>query len=321
MKIRALRNRTPTSSGRASNRWGTKSIDCWKSNNVRLTMGGEPTFVSIDDMDGAEWNTTALGPKNAVWRERCFAVWPIDSPLGRCCIMAKASGIPASSCRAGRWVAIGAAMANRFGAIHSGLPKTMLQYGYDDNHAQQFITALAERLNVGAENTIAAYEDAWYYLWKERRLPVNVDPFDSKLELPEDRERLAKVFEQGLQKVVGLCAAAASARAVAATKRDWESGPWFVRRGADVFDPGRFAAGLSLAAGFAAVVGSGRTTSHLRSRSVWRSWPVAAIFHERRFAGMPIRRRIGADMPRCRNGNTSISSRALVDNGGFERTG
>ena len=25
-------------------------------------MGGEPTFVSIDDRDGAEWNTAAVGP-------------------------------------------------------------------------------------------------------------------------------------------------------------------------------------------------------------------------------------------------------------------
>jgi uncharacterized protein (DUF2126 family) len=25
-------------------------------------MGGEPTFVSVDDRDGAEWNTDALGP-------------------------------------------------------------------------------------------------------------------------------------------------------------------------------------------------------------------------------------------------------------------
>ena len=33
------------------------------AHDVRLTQGGEPTFVSIDDMDGAEWNYTALSPK------------------------------------------------------------------------------------------------------------------------------------------------------------------------------------------------------------------------------------------------------------------
>jgi transglutaminase-like putative cysteine protease len=32
-------------------------------NDVRLTMGGEPTFISIDNMDGDEWNFTAMSPQ------------------------------------------------------------------------------------------------------------------------------------------------------------------------------------------------------------------------------------------------------------------
>ncbi len=38
------------------------SMQVLKERDVRLTMGGEPTFVSIDDFESEEWNTAAVGP-------------------------------------------------------------------------------------------------------------------------------------------------------------------------------------------------------------------------------------------------------------------
>ena len=62
---------------------------------------------------------------------------------------------------------------------------------------------LATRLGVDPTHVFPAYEDVWYYLWRERRLPVNVDPFDARLDDELERERLRRVFDAGLDSVVG----------------------------------------------------------------------------------------------------------------------
>ncbi len=70
---------------------------------IELTMGGEPTFVSVDDMTSAQWTIAADGPEKrprppTSWRPR----WPRTSPGAGWCSAARASGIPVSRCRAGR---------------------------------------------------------------------------------------------------------------------------------------------------------------------------------------------------------------------------
>ena len=59
------------------------------------------------------------------------------------------------------------------------------------------------RLNLTDKHIKPGYEDVYYYMWRERRLPVNVDPFDSRLDDEMERVRLRRVFEQKLDAVVG----------------------------------------------------------------------------------------------------------------------
>ncbi len=71
------------------------------------------------------------------------------------------------------------------------------------------------------------YEDVWHYLRAERRLPVNVDPLKSELKNEEERARLARVFEQGLDTIVGYVLPVKRRSEPAGS--GWTSGPWFLR--------------------------------------------------------------------------------------------
>jgi uncharacterized protein (DUF2126 family) len=100
-------------------------------------------------------------------------------------------------------------------------------YGHILPDADRFITLLARRLGVDPDFCRPAYEDAWYYLWREQRLPVDVDLLKHRLDDEQERRRLAKVFEQGLPYLLGY--------ALPLRRRDdgdrpfWESGRWLLR--------------------------------------------------------------------------------------------
>jgi uncharacterized protein (DUF2126 family)/transglutaminase-like putative cysteine protease len=171
--------------------------------DVRLTMGGEPTFVSIDDMDGVEWNTAALGANK---RERAEVLlrrlWQRFAPGG---VLHHGQGkwypgepLPrwALSCY---WRGDGKPVWRD----PERLADPTESRGADAAQAEAFIRALAGRLGVPTEHARAGYEDALYYLWKEGTLPPNVDVLNNKLRDPLERARLRRLFEQGLEAVVG----------------------------------------------------------------------------------------------------------------------
>ncbi len=202
-----------------------------QAGDVRLTMGGEPTFVAVADRDAAEWNIDAMGPS-----KRSYAVdlvhklrdeygrggflhfgqgkWYPGEQLPRWALSIcwRADGKPI-------WSDPGLFADERQGARYTSVD------------AGRFTQALAQRLGLADRFIQPGYEDVFYYLWRERRLPVNVDPFDARLDDELERVRLRRVFERQLDSVVGYVL---PLRARAEDDPDphgpqWSTGPWFLR--------------------------------------------------------------------------------------------
>jgi len=195
------------------------------ASDVRLTMGGEPTFVSIADPDGAEWNTAALGPTK---RQLAAALYhrmkDRYAPAGLA-HFGQGKWYPGEQLP--RWSLN--CFWRRDGEPIWVNPQLIADenkdYGANEDSARRFLARVAVELGFDPKFVFAAYEDAFYYLWRERRLPANVDPFESELKDPMERQRLAKVFEQGLDAVIGHVLPVART----ADGSRWQTGPWFLR--------------------------------------------------------------------------------------------
>lgn len=215
-----------------------------KEGDVRLTMGGEPTFVSIDDMEGAEWTTDAVGPKKrkiaAELLQRLkkrFAPesllhfgqgkWYPGEPLPRW----------AFSCL---WRGDGQPIWND----PSLVAEEGTDYGHTSGDAERFAQTLAKTLDVNPAFAMPAFEDVWHFIEKERQLPVNVDPRDSKLKDPEERARLARLAEQGLGDVTGYVLPLR--RQWWQAQARWESSAWPIRPEKMFLLPGDSPIGLRL---------------------------------------------------------------------------
>lgn len=215
-----------------------------EAGDVRLTMGGEPTFVSIDDMDGPEWNTQAVGPMKARLSDELIKRLRDRFAPGAFLHYGQGKWYPGESLP--RW-SYGCYWRKDGQPVwaHPHLFADMqADYGANETHSARFIHALAERLGCGGKWVMPTYEDAFYYLWRERRLPVNVDPLKSNLKDKEERARLAQVFEQGLDKIVGHVLPLKSDYDDGGTS--WSTGPWFLRSERCYLIPGDSPIGLRL---------------------------------------------------------------------------
>ncbi|MBI3382600.1 MAG: transglutaminase family protein [Aquabacterium sp.] len=197
--------------------------------DVRLTMGGEPTFVSVSDRDGAEWNTDALGPtKRGLATE---LVHKLRQRYGEGGFLHFGQGKWYPGEQLPRWALSIFWRTDGQPCWHdpSLFADERNSVRYTSQDARLFIDTLATKLGVGSSYVQPGYEDTFYYLWRERRLPVNVDPFDAKLDDEMERMRLLRVFDQGLEHQVGYALPLKRNDALGLSGPKWVTGPWFFR--------------------------------------------------------------------------------------------
>ena len=197
-------------------------------NDVRLTMGGEPTFVSVDNPDGPEWNFTAMSRKkrelsgDLIKRLRGkFAPgsllhygqgkWYPGEPLPRYALAAywRKDGVPI-------WKDDGL------------IADESKNYGHGAKEAKELAQRIARTIGVDPKHLMPGHEDIFYYTWKERRLPSNVTAEKSNIKDKQERARLARLFQEGgLGEVAGYILPLK--RMAYRNKNAWMSGSWFLR--------------------------------------------------------------------------------------------
>lgn len=243
--------------------------------DVRLTMGGEPTFVSIDDMESAQWNTAADGAhKRKLAHDLIFRLrqhfgpngmlhygqgkWYPGEPLPRWQygLYWRKDGYPIWKDK--RWM-----------ALETDAVK------FSSEHAKSFATELARSLAVHEENVTPAYEDVFYFLWSEGKLPVNVNPLKANLNDGLERNTLAQLLQQGLENPVGYVLPLEWDY----WNQNWRSCKWQVRADNLFLIPGNSPIGLRLPLDSIPLIAKEKKPQQVE-RSLFEDLPALGNYHE-----------------------------------------
>ncbi len=218
------------------NALGEKVDAALREGDVRLTMGGEPTFVSIVDFEAPEWNTEAVGPTKRIFADALIRRLRDRFAPGGFLHYGQGKWYPGETLP--RWT---------FSLYWRGDGKPIwtdpdliapeeTDATVTPDQASALLSNMAEALGVPAENVTPAFEDPAEWIIKEGNLPENVTPQNSELKDPEERSRIARVFARGLTEPSGFVLPVQRWQAKA-TGRVWRSEKWNTAARAPVSGP------------------------------------------------------------------------------------
>ena len=208
--------------------------------DVRLTMGGEPTFVSIDDMESEQWNTAADGPHKRELASKLSARLLERFGIGGILHHAQGKWYPGEPLP--RWQ-VGIYWRK------DGLPvwknpdllaSFTQSYQVDQTSPKLFLETLTKYLGISMQTILPAYEDVFYFLWEEGRLPLDADPLISDLKDPLERQKLSEILNAGMDRPAGYV------MPLNRYQNHWLSSDWKFRRKHLFLTPGNSPVGLRL---------------------------------------------------------------------------
>ena len=232
----------------ALNALGHRVDTALKDGDMRLTMGGEPTFVSIDDFEAEEWNADAVGPTKRDLADKlirrlrhCFAP-------GGFLHYGQGKWYPGETLPRWTFSLYWRKDGQPVWANPDLIAEETKDYSVTADDAARLLAGIAVALDVGPEHVVPAYEDPGEWLLREAKLPADVTPQDSRLEDAEERSRIARVFERGLTKPASYVLPVQRWQSRARGRR-WLSERWRLRRGHLLLVPGDSPAGYRLPLG------------------------------------------------------------------------
>ena len=224
-----------------------KAVDeIYDSNDVRLTMGGEPTFVSINDMESDQWNTDALGDdKLSLSKTLLLRLRDRFAPQG---LLHYGQGKWYPGEEVPRW-ALGVFWRKDGEPLwqdNSLLARIDEDYQRDVKDCIRFGRKLCDLLGLPRACSQPAYEDGIFYLMQEQNLPKNIDVLSHKVKGDLDRRRLARLIERGFSVPTGMVLPLARNTGWPIAEKTWQSTLWPMKRERITLIPGDSPMGLRL---------------------------------------------------------------------------
>ena len=213
--------------------------------DVRLTMGGEPTFVSLDDRLGDEWHFAALSDAKKDLGYDLFQRLSKRFATGALAQHAQGKWYPGEILP--RWA------MNMFWRKDEQ-PIWLNQALLADPEAKSdvapalagvFLAGLAKALGIDESMALPAYEDIPYLLWKEQRIPLEGEMLEADLFEATERKRLQVKLDANVGKPTGYVLPLA----FSARTDSWISNVWKFRTDKVMLIPGDSPVGLRLPLG------------------------------------------------------------------------